>query len=327
MDGDRVWDGPIHGRVGVLADDGERAQCHMCGDYFGNLGGHVSQVHGVEPDEYKELFGLNVTTGLIGPALKERRRREGEARKETPAYARFVAAGERARASLPPEQRSPRGRRLRLEQRLNPRVQAARRSALERANEVLRQRKEAGLYRPVGWGGRDPKEVSARGHARLAELRADPAWREAFARKVSEARGGRLKVTCVVCGTVFTEPQSHRRKKTCSPACLKELRRRLTAERQAAVTDDRQARIAAGVALGQRRRERGLSVERLAALSGLSAAHVSRVERGLNVPSAAALRRIGAALDAAPRPPDDERNPARLPAAASQPPPAGTEAA
>ena len=301
VDGDPVWNGPIFGQRGVLADDGERAQCHICGGYFGNLGGHATQVHGVEPDEYKELFGLNVTTGLIGPALKELRRREGEARKDTPAYQRFVTAGVRARATLAPEQRSHRGRRLRLEQRLNPRVQAARRAALARANDVLRKRKEAGLYQPVGWGGRDAKEVSAKGHARLAELRADPAWREAFARKVSEARGGRLKVTCVICGAVFTEPQSHRRKKTCGPACLTELRRRTAAERQAATAEGRAARIAEGIALGRLRRERNLSVERLAAITGLSAAHVSRVERGLNVPSGDALHRMAAALATEPQ--------------------------
>src|SRR5687768_7586670 len=53
-----LWEAPVHGRIGVLADDGERAQCHLCGDFFGNLGGHVSQVHGVSPEEYKERFEL-----------------------------------------------------------------------------------------------------------------------------------------------------------------------------------------------------------------------------------------------------------------------------
>ncbi len=298
MDEERTWDGPVYGRLGVLADDGERAQCHICGDYYGNLGGHVSQVHGVTPDDYKAYFGLNVTTGLIGPALKEIRRRESEARRETPAYARFMAAGERARAAVPAEQRSPRGRRLRLQQRLDPKVQAARRAALDRANEALQQRKEAGLHRPAGWAGRDPRTVSARGHARLAELRADPEWRQAFARKVSEARGGRLQVTCQICGAVFTEPHSHRRRRTCSPECLTELRRRMVAERQTAVAAERATRTAEGVALGRLRRERGLSIEGLARATGLSPAHVSRVERGLNVPSAEALERLADALAA-----------------------------
>jgi ribosome-binding protein aMBF1 (putative translation factor) len=188
---------------------------------------------------------------------------------------------------------------------LNPTVQAARRAALDRANEVLRQRKAAGLHKPAGWSGRDPKAISAKGHARLAELRGDPAWRDAFARKVSEARGGRLQVTCVVCGVLFTEPHSHRRRQTCSPACLTALRASRDAHRRDAVAHDRDRRRTAGIALGHVRRQRGLSIERLARQTGLSPAHVSRIERGLNTPSLAALSRLADALGASPFPPDE----------------------
>lgn len=296
MDHDRVWEGPIHGSLGVLADDGELAQCHICGEFFGNLGGHVSQVHGVTPDDYKAYFGLNATTGLLGPALKQIRQQQADARKTSDAYARFMAAGARARASIPHDQRSTRGRRLRLQQRLDPNVQAARRASLERANEVLRERKAAGLHTPAGWGDRDPKEVSARGHQKLAELRLDPEWRAGFSRKVSEARGGRLKVTCEVCGTVFAEPQSHRGRKTCSPECFHTLRRQLVDLRRDAAATDRAERQDRGLELGERRRLAGLSIEQMARLAGLSAAHVSRIERGLNVPSREALEKIISAL-------------------------------
>lgn len=297
MNRDRVWEGPVHGNLGVLADDGALAQCHICGEYFGNLGGHVSQVHGIAPEEYKAYFGLNATTGLLGPALKEIRQQQADARKLTPAYQRFMAAGAQARAAIPPEQRSTRGRRLRLQQRLDPKVQAARRASLERANEVLRERKAAGLYTPVGWGNRDPKEISARGHERLAELRRDPEWRAGFARKVSEARGGRLKVTCVVCGTVFAEPQSHRGRKTCSPECFQTLRLSLVEQRKSSTAADRANRQQLGIELGELRRKAGWSIEHLADRSGLSSAHVSRIERGLNVPSDKALEKIRVALD------------------------------
>lgn len=296
MDQDRVWEGQVFGSLGVLADDGELAQCHICGEYFGNLGGHVSQVHGVTPEDYKAYFGLNATTGLLGPALKQIRRQQADARKTTEAYARFMAAGAKARAEAPPEKRSTRGRRLRLQQRLDPAVQAARRASLERANEVLRQRKAAGLHKPAGWGNRDPKEVSARGHQRLAELRQDPEWRAGFARKVSEARGGRLKVTCVVCGTVFAEPQSHKGRKTCSPECFTALRNQLVAERRQQAAADRAERRKLGIELGELRRQLGLSIEQTAHLSQLSSAHVSRIERGLNVPSRNALEKLNAAL-------------------------------
>ena len=298
MDNDRVWEGPVHGRLGVLADDGERAQCHICGDYFGNLGGHVSQVHGVTPDDYKAFFGLNATTGLLGPTLKQIRQQQADARKTSQAYARFMAAGAAARATLGPEQRSNRGRRLRLQQRLDPAVQAARRASLDRANQVLRERKAAGLHTPAGWGERDPREVSARGHEKLAELRRDPEWRAAFARKVSEARGGRLTVKCVVCGTVFAEPQSHKGRKTCSPECFAVLRGRLVAERRNRLAADRAERQRLGVALGERRRQLGRSIEGVARQSGLSSAHVSRIERGLNVASRDALEKIDLALKA-----------------------------
>jgi ribosome-binding protein aMBF1 (putative translation factor) len=176
-------------------------------------------------------------------------------------------------------------------------VQAARRASLERANEVLRERKAAGLHTPAGWGSRDPREVSARGHEKLAELRNDPEWRAAFARKVSEARGGRLKVTCVVCGKVFAEPQSHKGRKTCSPECFGILRRRMVAERRDRFASDRTDRQHRGVELGERRRRLGRSIEDVARQSGLSAAHVSRIERGLNVPSNQALGKIEQALD------------------------------
>jgi len=296
VDRDRVWEGPIHGSLGVLADDGQLAQCHICGAYFGNLGGHVSQVHGIAPADYKAFFELNATTGLLGPALKEIRQQQADARKSSPAYARFMAAGARARAAVPEEQRSTRGRRLRLQQRLDPKVQAARRASLERANEVLRERKAAGLHTPAGWGTRDPREVSARGHQRLAELRRDPEWRAGFSRKVSEARGGRLKVTCVVCGTSFTEPQSHKGRKSCSPECFRQLRRGLIEARRDAAAPNRAERQHQGVELGLRRRQIGLSIEQVARAAGLSAAHVSRIERGLNVPSGEALEKIAAAI-------------------------------
>lgn len=294
---DGLWTGPFHGQLGVLADDGERVQCHLCGEFYGNLGGHVSQVHGWTPDDYKARFGLNATTGLIGPSLRAARQQEGAERKHGPDYARFMAAGARARAAAP-EGRSTKGRRLRLEQRLDPQVQAARRAALARANEVLAERRADGSYRSPGWGGRDPKVVSAQGHERLRELRQDPEWRAAFARRVSEARGGRLQVTCVVCGKTFNEPHSHRRRKTCSVECREVLRRRANAERQAAAAADVARRRAEGIALGQRRRELAIAISQLAGRSRLSPSHVGRIERGLNVPSDDALRRIGDALEA-----------------------------
>ncbi|MDE3075535.1 MAG: hypothetical protein KGJ86_08905 [Chloroflexota bacterium] len=66
------WDGPIFGRLGVLADDGTRIQCHACGRYFLGLAHHVIQSHYLLPDEYRVIFGLNRDVGLIGHVHRKR---------------------------------------------------------------------------------------------------------------------------------------------------------------------------------------------------------------------------------------------------------------
>jgi ribosome-binding protein aMBF1 (putative translation factor) len=287
------WDTPIHGRLGVLADDGERAQCHICGDFFGNLGGHVSQIHGVSPDEYKERFELKASTGLHGPALKELRRQQAEARIGTRGFANFQAAAQRAQAAISPDERSAwsRGRRARLEEQLDPARRAANEANLRKANDELQARRRAGTHREAGFGNRDPKEISALGHARIAELRADPAWRAEFAHKVSVARGGRLHVTCVVCGKTFAEPWSKKTRKTCGPECRRELSRRTAVERRQAVQND-----PLGPALKSHREAAGLSQHRLAQLADISMSYVSLIERGRHRPSPEIVERLAAAL-------------------------------
>jgi hypothetical protein len=289
---------PFFGQIGRLADDGERAQCHLCGDFFGNLGGHVRQVHGVSPHAYKERFGLKAKTGLIGPSLKRQRRRQALARRETAAFARFQEAGRRAQAAIPASVRreQSRGRTVRAELRLDPAMRAARLANLDRANAVLRRRVEQGLHQPRGWNRQEAIAASRRGHARLRELRTDPTWRADFARRVSAARGGRMRLRCVVCGGEYVDPHSHRHHRTCSAECAATLRRRAADERRAAGAADRARRIAVGIAIVARRHAHGLSLERLASLTGVSPAHLSRIERGLNVPSDAVLARLEAVL-------------------------------
>jgi ribosome-binding protein aMBF1 (putative translation factor) len=293
MENDDLWEVPIHGRLGVLADDGERAQCHLCGDYFGNLGGHVTQVHGVSPAEYKERFELKASTGLHGPALKELRRQQAAARVGTTGFANFQTAAERAQATISPEERGAwsRGRRARLEERLDPARRAANEANLDKANAELQARRAAGTHREAGFGDRDPKEISALGHARIAELRTDPAWRAEFARKVSIARGGRLHVTCVVCGKEFAEPWSKKTRKTCGPDCRRELSRRTAQERR-----DQVKSSPFGPALRTHRLAAGLSQVRLAALADISMSYVSLIERGKHRPADEIVARLAAAL-------------------------------
>lgn len=59
-------------QYGVLASDGERVQCHICGRWYKGLGTHAWQAHGISADEYREEFGLKYTHGLVGENTKDR---------------------------------------------------------------------------------------------------------------------------------------------------------------------------------------------------------------------------------------------------------------
>jgi endogenous inhibitor of DNA gyrase (YacG/DUF329 family) len=185
----------------VLAVDGDRVECHACGRWFRLLASHVFQVHGLFADEYRSIFGLRATTGLAGPAHKAWARRQ--------AQRNFSASWpeSRERLHLSPEQRTAyaRARRLRLESKLDP------------ANhEVWRQN-------------------TSKAHARKHVLLTDPDYRARINKKLSDARGGRVLVSCAVCGTpVARWPSQARRSsnRTCGRECARELRRRLSRELQ-----------------------------------------------------------------------------------------------
>lgn len=194
------WDGPIHGELGVLAvePDGSRVQCHACGRWFRFLASHVTQVHRLSADEYRALFGLRAQTGLMSPAMKERRREQTAA-----LLRRYAGAGLAVLRAMPAEEWRAinRGRRWRLEGRLDPRN---RQSWSERV-------------------GRDGKAT-----AQWRERLADPVFKARWARHLSEAQGGPAFVTCAVCGTVFRLKPSdaaRSRRHACSPECLARLKR------------------------------------------------------------------------------------------------------
>ncbi len=69
-----TWPHPIHGEHGVLLDDGERVQCHGCGNWYLHLGSHTFHAHGLTADEYRRVFGLMNKTRLGGPAWLAMRR-------------------------------------------------------------------------------------------------------------------------------------------------------------------------------------------------------------------------------------------------------------
>src|SRR5574340_337966 len=64
----------IFGKEGVLASDGEKVQCHICGRWFAALGGHVVAKHRITTDNYRSQYQLNRGTKLIGPAFAQQLR-------------------------------------------------------------------------------------------------------------------------------------------------------------------------------------------------------------------------------------------------------------
>jgi predicted transcriptional regulator len=73
----RLADGtPYHGRIGEMAYDDDRVQCHLCGKWFKWVGGaHLRQGHGWSLDEYREAFQLLRTTTTASPATSTLKRK------------------------------------------------------------------------------------------------------------------------------------------------------------------------------------------------------------------------------------------------------------
>jgi hypothetical protein len=76
----------------------------------------------------------------------------------------------------------------------------------------------------------------------------DPEYRARFARKISEARGGRVAVSCVVCGAAFEVVPSTVKEgggKVCGKACFRELRRRYASAQAPSKRPEVKAKIGA----------------------------------------------------------------------------------
>lgn len=217
--------GLIHGQLGVLLTDGVKAQCHICGKWYKHLGNHVVLAHTLACDEYRVIFGLRASTGLIGPELRDKRQKRAK-------QSDILSNLEKAHimglgvGSFTFEQRShySRDRKVRLEQRLDPRFVSEREKALKAAREAVQKyKKEGRLKGNPRWPG-PPKEAGQRGRLKWKQLLQDPEYKATWAKKISEAHGGQEEVICVICGIVFRAPRwLHRR--VCSTPCLLELRR------------------------------------------------------------------------------------------------------
>lgn len=62
------------GYVGALLFDGEtdQIQCHICGEWFGQLAPHINRAHSVNASKYKETVGLLQSTALISETMREK---------------------------------------------------------------------------------------------------------------------------------------------------------------------------------------------------------------------------------------------------------------
>jgi len=62
------------GFYGVLLLDTStnKIQCHLCGEWFYSLASHLKNAHLMTTREYKERFGLNMTTPLCSPSISKK---------------------------------------------------------------------------------------------------------------------------------------------------------------------------------------------------------------------------------------------------------------
>jgi hypothetical protein len=74
------WEGPIYGKLGVLAHDDDRVQCHCRRRWYRSLASHDRLRHHLSADEHRALFGLRHHTGLVGSMLSEVRRQNSTPR-------------------------------------------------------------------------------------------------------------------------------------------------------------------------------------------------------------------------------------------------------
>jgi len=128
------------GELGVLCSDGDKVQCHLCGRWYGHLGAHVSRTHKQPIDEYKENFGLNRTTGLIGETLAAIRKLQ-----MSRAFIEGAKLSKQQLLSLSSEERSNinKGKTLRQQSRLECDASGVRHFASDKAVQTKRKQVDA----------------------------------------------------------------------------------------------------------------------------------------------------------------------------------------
>src|SRR5439155_14302481 len=123
-------------------------------------GHHVVMTHNLTADEYRALFGLNKTTGLLGPRLFATRSAIGKARAQREGFREKLLE---VRRLLTDDERAEyhRGRKMRLQQRLRPMNVETRHkiSASVKATYALGVRQRSGP-----WLEGPPRDTVVRSH-------------------------------------------------------------------------------------------------------------------------------------------------------------------
>lgn len=143
------YDGPIFGEFGSISLIGERLVCHVCGRDYLNLQTHVSSMHGLSANEYKDTFRLTRETPLWAASVSRKLSQSNE-RRMAAQPGHLQAMSDKAR----PLARTP----VHTEATRNALATAARRVASDIPEPERKRRMRAVASYPV----KDPAQRSAR---------------------------------------------------------------------------------------------------------------------------------------------------------------------
>lgn len=209
----------MYGRIGVLATDGEKVQCHICGRWLKRLSVHVGPAHDMTPDEYRAEFGLKATQGLVSP--EQREFFVQNARSNPEHLKKFAEMGRERWTGTHERYRRTSGHspQERLEAERSGRYKEFH-DRMVRGFEALGSQEvpaeETDL--PVVAGGEDAKYFR------------QETQKTALGKRMSEGQGKikLVEMSCVVCGARYLTPKA-RPIKTCSEECRLEVKRRQAA--------------------------------------------------------------------------------------------------
>ncbi len=86
----------------------DKIQCLLCGRWYNQIGGlHLDRMHGVTPDDYREMYGLPWTRGLTGRLRHDRLSKMGKKHwadgKLSHVFENFRKSDPNARPHSPPQ--------------------------------------------------------------------------------------------------------------------------------------------------------------------------------------------------------------------------------